>query len=169
MALKTIMLRHGIERKKQQLEELRKKGQNLIEYADVGGHKRRIPLDSFEKIMDMRLRETFTILREYLENQDLLRLVNTGVVLCGGGALIPSSPEIMHDVFRSHVRIGEPSGITGAMSAFEYAPACYTAIQGLLKYAADYETEKPESAMDGFRDMIAGLGEKFLPRSRREK
>ena len=147
--------------KESALENLRKNGQSFMEYKDGAGRARRIPLDSFEKIIDMRIREVFTILRGYLEKAKLLSYINTGVVLCGGGAVIPASQEIAHDVFRTHVRIGEAAGFTGAMSAFEYPAPCYTAIQGLLRYAAEYEDEYP-SAMDGFRNAIVGLGERFL-------
>ncbi len=154
--------------KESRLESLRQNGQNVMEYSDGAGRKRRIPLDSFEKIIDMRIREIFTILRGYLEKSNLFSSINAGVVLCGGGAVIPASKEIVRDVFRCHVRIGEASGFTGAMTAFEYPASCYTAIQGLLRYAAEYEEEYP-SAMDGLRNAIAGLGERLLSKFGRAK
>ena len=150
------------------LEECRRNGQSFVEYASAG-KTRKIPIVSFEKIMNLRLRETFSILRDQLEKAGLLEFLNTGVVLCGGGAMIPSAQEAAREVFHCHVRIGEAFGIAGAMSSFEYAPSCYTAIQGLLKYAVEYENEERQSTVDGFRDMIAGLGERFLSKFGRRK
>ncbi len=139
------------------LETLRGEGQNYIEYKVSGGGAeriRRIPLDSFEKVIDLRQRETFGILKKELERSGAFTYLRNGVVMTGGGSMIESAPATMANVLNVPVRCGETMNVTGALSAFRSAMPCYSAILGLIKHAAALEEDSPSSGNGLGRTMV---------------
>ena len=136
------------------LRKLRESGVGFLEYSDRAlSRQRRIPLDSFEKIIGERLRETFGFIRSAVE--PALPDIGTGCVLTGGGSMIDSACEILGGIMEMRVRCGEPSGQTGAMTEFQYAPCCYSALFGMLEYALISESE--ESGGFGIGQSLAGF------------
>ena len=121
---------------------------------------RRIPLDSFEKVMDLRQRETFTLLKNELERAKMLPYIN-GVVLTGGGAIIESASDILKNVMGLPVRIGEAMNVTGALSSFRSPMPCYSAILGLVKHAAALEADSP-SGGNGLRRAMENAGDHLM-------
>lgn len=139
------------------LKTLRGEGKNYVEYKVSGGGAekiRRIPLDSFEKVMDLRQRETFSILKKELERANMLSYLRNSVVMTGGGSLIDSAPSIMMNVMNLPVRCGETMNVTGALSAFRSPMPCYSAILGLVKHAAVLEEDSPSGGNGLGRTMI---------------
>ncbi len=102
------------------------------------GHlgQRRIPADTVNKVISMRLNELFGIVKERLERfGGLKQKVGAGVVLTGGGSLIPGAEEFAAEIFKMPVRVaGEsvPENFAGAVSSLN-SPR-YTALLGLLSY-----------------------------------
>ena len=145
------------------LEDYRASGAAFIELSGtVQNTKRRIPVGSFEKIIELRLREIFSIIREQIDSKGLTSKIETGVVFCGGGATMQSAVEALRGVMGMHVRKGETLGISGAMTGMEI-PYRYTALLGLLKFAA--EIENSSSTESGFRkvgDVLEEFGESFF-------
>ena len=133
-----------------------------IECAESGADKiRRIPLDSFEKVMDLRQRETFTLLKKELERASMLSYLRNSIVMTGGGSLIDSAPELMMNVMNIPVRCGETMNVTGALSAFRNPMPCYSAILGLVKHAAALEADSPASG-SGLRRTMVHATDQFL-------
>ncbi|MBQ9337647.1 MAG: cell division protein FtsA [Lentisphaeria bacterium] len=99
----------------------------------VSGTKRKIPVGSYERIIDLRLREIFSILRERLDPNTRAPQMNSGVVFCGGGAMIPAARKTLEEVMRMQVRPGVPFGFSGAMTELEN-PLRNASLLGLLKY-----------------------------------
>jgi cell division protein FtsA len=146
------------------LKTLRNEGKNYVEYKVSGGGAekiRRIPLDSFEKVMDLRQRETFSLLKKELERANMLSYLRNSVVMTGGGSLIDSAPNIMMNVMNLPVRCGETMNVTGALSAFRSPMPCYSAILGLVKHAAALEVDSP-SAGNGLRSTVIHVTDQFL-------
>ena len=156
------------------LETLRGEGKNYVEYKiSVGGSEkiRRIPLDSFEKVIDLRQRETFNLLKSELERTGTFTYLRNGVVMTGGGSMIESAPATMANVMNVPVRCGEVMNVTGALSAFRSPMPCYSAILGLVKHAAALEEDSPDSgnglrrtvvhATDQLIDGLISLGKAF--------
>jgi len=156
------------------LKKLRDEGKNYVEYMVSGGSGnkiRRIPLDSFEKVMDLRQRETFTILRKEMERANMFRYLRGSIVMTGGGSMIDSAPAIMMNVMGElPVRCGETMNVTGALSQFQNPMPCYSAILGLVKHAAALEEDSPSGgglrhtvvqATDQFLDGLKSLGKAF--------
>ncbi len=139
------------------LETLRAEGKNYVEYkvsAGGSGKIRRIPLDSFEKVVDLRQRETFNLLKKELERSGMATYLRNGVVMTGGGSLIESAPATMANVMNVPVRCGETMNVTGALSAFRSPMPCYAAILGLVKHAAALEEDSPASGNGLGRTMV---------------
>ncbi len=101
--------------------------------VEVSG--RRIPLASFEKIIDLRLRELFTIVRNGFPDQSALRNLASGGILTGGGALFPRTAEIFHSMFDLPVRIGAPYDHEQDLGFL--ADPRYSSLWGSLCYAAE--------------------------------
>jgi len=146
------------------LETLRGEGKNFIEYkvSSGGAEKiRRIPLDSFEKVIDLRQRETFNLLKKELERTGTITYLCNGIVMTGGGAMIESAPATMANVMNVPVRCGEVMNVTGSLSAFLAPMPCYSAILGLVKHAATLEEDSPSSG-NGLRRTMVHATDQFL-------
>ncbi len=145
------------------LEDYRTSGAAFIEFSGmVQNTKRRIPIGSFEKIIELRLREIFSIIREQIDSKGLMSKIETGVVFCGGGATMKSAVEALRGVMGMHVRLGETLDTSGAMTGMEI-PCRYTALLGLLKYAV--EIENSNFSESGFRkvgNVLEEFGENFF-------
>ena len=108
------------------------------EFMDVPagyGKVRRIPVASFEMIIDLRLRELMEIIRSSID-PDVLSLVNSGIVLTGGGASFDMAQKIAREVFHGTVRVGRPMDTAGVVT--DLATPRYSAVWGALKIAEFY-------------------------------
>ena len=143
-----------------QLVKLRGGGVNFLEYTDTPtGKRRHIPLDSFEKICNARLHETFSLIRSAMEEHELFPLIGSGCVLTGGGATLDPALNILRDVMGMHVRLGEPEKLSGPMNGFTSAPPCYAALWGMLKAAA---AESDSSDRPSISDALAGIFDRVM-------
>ena len=130
------------------------------EYLDIPagyGKVRRIPLASFETIIDQRIRELMEIISSSISPDDLA-LVNSGTVLTGGGALFEPTLRVVRDVFRGTVRVGRPVDPVGAVS--ELASPRYGAVWGALKIA-DYYQRCLGGDDGGAMKKVLGIGDSF--------
>ncbi len=109
-------------------------------------------------IVQPRMVEILSMVREKLEQKNLLRHLGGGIVLTGGGALLPGAVELAQEMFGCAARVGLP-GEHGGLTDQYQTPELATAV-GLVLYAAegmepaggDRKTKK-ESA-----SMLGGLG-----------
>jgi cell division protein FtsA len=96
---------------------------------------RKVPMNTIHKIIDMRLRETFELIKSKLAEDDLFRNIGAGIVFTGGGAMIPAAENILKEVFKLPVRIAGktmPDNFGGAISGLE-SPR-YSTLLGLLHF-----------------------------------
>ena len=96
---------------------------------------RKIPVQTVNKIIDMRLRETFEIIRKELEELDYLKGIGAGIVFTGGAAMIPQAEDVLREVFKLPVRtvgMTMPDNFGGAVSDLE-SPR-YSDLLGLLQF-----------------------------------
>ena len=126
----------------------------------VSGTKRKIPVGSYERIIDLRLQEIFSILRERLDPRTCTPQLETGIVFCGGGSMIPAARKNLEEIMRMQVRHGLPVGFSGAMTELEN-PVRNAALLGLLKYAA---AASPARESSGIRigDTLEDIGENIF-------
>ena len=126
----------------------------------VSGTKRKIPVGSYERIADLRLQEIFSILRERLDPRTCTPQLDTGIVFCGGGAMIPAARESLEKVMRMPVRPGLPINLSGAMTELEN-PLRNAALLGLLKYAIAAESDRKNPGMR-LGDALEDFGENLF-------
>lgn len=95
-------------------------------------NKRLIPVAAVERIVDLRLRELFTIIRDDLRSHNALERVQCGIRLCGGGALLPGIDKLARDVFEQPVDIASPRLVVGDRMPLLQSPRFMTPL-GLLR------------------------------------
>ena len=96
-------------------------------------------------VVNARLMELFAVIRETLEEQDLLHRLHAGVVLTGGGAQMRDIETLAEQRLGANVRIGRPIHVDGLENVT--APASYATIAGTLLYASRNYEER--SILDG--------------------
>jgi cell division protein FtsA len=120
-------------------------GQAFIEIeGNIGSRK--IPTVSVEKIVDLRLRELFGLILSQLQSTRMLPFIDRGIVLTGGGALLPQVREIAGSVFEAPVRIGNPLELSGSVTNLK-SPR-YGMVFGLLKHG-DRDRQIRKSGPEG--------------------
>ncbi len=108
---------------------------------------RTISRRALNTVVNARMMELFTMIRETLEDQDLLHRLHSGIVLTGGGARLKDVDLLAKQTLGVNVRIGRPINIDG-LEKIEF-PAAYATIAGALIYAHRNYEEK--SLFDGLR------------------
>ena len=86
------------------------------------------------KIIQPRMDEIFTMIREKVEPKGYLRHLGAGVVLTGGGALLPGAVELAQEVFGTTARIGQPGNLGGIGAVYQNPE--YSTVIGLALHAA---------------------------------
>ncbi len=101
---------------------------------------RAISRRALDTVVNLRLKELFSIIRNDLEDHDLLHRLNAGVIITGGGAAQRDIDALIHREFGLPVRIGHPTEIDG-LEDVEH-PESFAAIAGALLYAYRHDDEK---------------------------
>lgn len=130
-----------------------------LEFPGSTGRKRRIPLSSFEVIVDARLREVFEIIRAMASEQGAPARLDAGGVLTGGGALFKRTEQIFYEVFDMSCRIGKPFDAGGVLTGLD-TPRCST-IWGALKIASYYNelntAQRGRGMVGSLIDIVDGM------------
>jgi cell division protein FtsA len=93
-----------------------------------------IPRKEMCRIIQPRMTEILSMVRDQLEKKSLLRHLGGGVVLTGGGSLLPGIAELSQEVFGVPARLGSPRKLGGLNP--EYSSPEYSAAVGLVCYGA---------------------------------
>jgi cell division protein FtsA len=130
-----------------------------IEVPSVGGRRPRIlNRRILAEIVEPRMEELYTLVRQDLQKSDVENLVASGIVLTGGASVLEGATELAEQVFGLPVRRGVPHDLEGLVDALK-DPAFATGV-GLVLYAA----RKPEN-LPG--DLDESDGKLFMKISRR--
>lgn len=101
------------------------------------GTTRKISRELLAHIVEQRLDEIFGLVYEQLEEADLLDRLTAGVVLSGGGAMLPGTVELAQGVFNLPAREGDParelSGFSDAVRRPRFATAVGLALYGRMR------------------------------------
>jgi cell division protein FtsA len=110
-------------------------GDEGIEVPSVGGRKPRLlSRQVMAEILQPRAEEIFTLIHEEVVRAGFEKLLNAGVVLTGGGSVLPGMAEVAEQVFDLPVRLGAPAGLSGIQES-SASPQHATAV-GLAFYSA---------------------------------
>ncbi|MEE2900725.1 MAG: cell division protein FtsA [Myxococcota bacterium] len=106
-----------------------------IEVPSVGGRKPRVlSRQILCEIIEPRVEEIFSLVREEIQNTGYEDLLASGVVITGGAALLSEMTSIADDVLGLPVRLGVPRGIGGLVDVVK-SPMYATGV-GLVHYGA---------------------------------
>jgi cell division protein FtsA len=131
-----------------------------IEVPSVGGRKARLlTLQVLAEILEPRATEIFTLIREELTRAGFSRALNAGVVLTGGGGVLPGVLEVAEQVFDLPVRLGAPRGAEG-LAAGAAAPQHATAV-GLALYAARHRPPRARLSLGVPIGGLSRMGDRF--------
>jgi len=135
-----------------QAEQLKTTEASAMIGGEAGSPRVRIPGSSplietrtvsrraLDTVVNARLRELFAVVRETLEDLDLLSRLHAGVVLTGGGAAMREIDALVTRELGMPVRVGRPVNVDGLDD--EPFPAAFAAIAGALLFAARNYEEK---------------------------
>jgi cell division protein FtsA len=112
-----------------------------IEVEAVGGRKpRTIPRRELCEVLEARAEETLQLIRGEIAEADLTTKLGSGLILTGGGSLLPGMMEMGDFVFDVPVRRGVPDrvgGLTDVVRCSSFATAV-----GLVQYGLGQEKLK---------------------------
>ena len=91
------------------------------------------------EVIEPRYEELFEIIRNSLQQQQFERVARAGIVITGGGALIPGVAEIAQRVFEQPVRVGAGQNVRGLSDVVDN-PLYATGV-GLLMYAQQQQVK----------------------------
>ena len=120
------------------------------------GERLRIPRAILGEIIEARMSELFELAREMMHQSGARKRLPGGVILSGGGALLPGAIELANSVFSMPVRLGYPQDV-GGWSEQVASPQLATGV-GLCRFAltqrqspSNQTTIPPIAALEGRR------------------
>ena len=108
-----------------------------IEVPTVGGRRpRSLSRRILAEILQPRAEEVFQLVSEEITRAGYDRVLNAGIVLTGGAALLPGMAEAAERLFEVPVRLGVPQGLAGLV---EPAPGPeHATVLGLALYGVNH-------------------------------
>ncbi len=93
---------------------------DVVEIPGVGDRKpREIQRKLLSEIIEPRMEEIFSIVKDNLDKVNILPMLASGIVLTGGSALMEGAVELAESVFNLPVRVGKPINVTGLKDAVD--------------------------------------------------
>jgi cell division protein FtsA len=140
-----------------------------IEVPGPGDRKpRNVSLEIIGTIVEPRMEEIFSIVKNELKSNNFYNLLGAGVVLTGGASLLKGSAELAEQVFDMPVKIGYPRGFGGGLSDIIENPA-YSTVLGLVIYGSEnaggsepYSSGKGSGFMGGIGDIFTKWFKDFM-------
>ncbi len=108
-------------------------GEALEVMTAGSGERLRLPRAVLGEIIEARMSELFEMAREMLGDARLLNRLPAGIVLTGGGALLPGALDLAGEIFQAPARLGKPQNVSGWSEQVD-SPQFATAV-GLLRFA----------------------------------
>ena len=145
------------------LEKYTRENLQFIECRTNSGSVRKIPVESFNRIADARIRELFELIRNKLYKETFWNNLAAGCVLTGGGAKFFQTRTIFNQVCDLPARIGKPFNATSPVPAELDDPA-YSTVYGALRYGymrAIQDNNRSSSFGNSLKDKISGFGDTF--------
>ena len=108
-------------------------GEALEVISAGSGERLRLPRAILGEIIEARMSELFEMAREAIEGAGVQNRLAGGVILTGGGALLPGATELASQIFDLPVRLGRPISLAGWSDKVD-TPQFATGV-GLLRFA----------------------------------
>lgn len=108
---------------------------------DSGFAGKEIERETLNTIINLRLRETFELLKKKLEEEPFINYVGEGIFITGGCSHLKGIAHLAEEVFELPARVAHAQTMSGLTSAFENPQ--FSAAIGLIKYAQAVQTDRP--------------------------
>ena len=135
-------------------------GNEEVDVIDVSGLGiegiKTISRKFFLQIISDRMEEIFNIVKDNIEQAGFSYKLPAGVVLTGGGSLLPDITSIVKNVLGVPARVAQPKGVSGLVSNISPSLAV---TYGLIIYALQEEIQRGDSKYSGSagkRSMVSG-------------
>lgn len=120
----------------------------IIEVPSVGGRKsRKLSRRVMGEVLEPRVEEMLTLINQQLVESRYKEMVNAGIVLTGGTALLEHMEELAEQIFDLPVRIGYPENISGLAEVVN-SPQWATGV-GLVIYGMRHDPASGFRARSG--------------------
>ncbi len=133
-----------------------------LEVLMAGSNERlRIPRSLLGEIIEARMSELFELARQMMHDAGMKRRLPGGVIVAGGGSLLPGAIELGVEIFQMPTRMGMPRDISG-WSDQVATPQLATGV-GLCRFALTQrispgnQTEMPALASSNERKVWGGM------------
>jgi cell division protein FtsA len=127
-------------------------GESVVLKDEHGFAGREIEREMINTIINMRMRETFELLKRELRKAHYIDYLGAGMVLTGGCSQLRGIKELAEEIFEMPVQLCRAQNVSGVTSAFEN-PQYSTAI-GLVKYAQATLDEESRGLLDWFKGLF---------------
>lgn len=135
------------------------KKNEYIPIPRVGGRKEEKVLRSeLSTVIESRVKEIFSLIAQEIKKNQFTELIQAGVVLTGGGAMMEGVVELGKEIFKMPVRLGSPSGFGGLVEAAQ-SPALATST-GLCLYSMSNNKNqwgKEVYGIDKFKKIVSKM------------
>ena len=124
-----------------------------------------IPKQEMCKIIQSRMTEILSMVKEQIEKKGYLRHLGGGVVLTGGGALMQGVAELTKEVFGVPARVGYPKRMGGLEEEYRspiYATAVGLALFGAVRRGSGYESGGGRVKGEGFLEKLREWMKEFF-------
>lgn len=137
--------------------------EEMVEVPGVAGRPpHEVPRRMLAAIIQPRMEEIFGLVREELRGALQGSVLNAGIVLTGGGALLEGAVELAEQVFEMPVRLGIPRGFSG-MAESVTNPIYATAL-GLVLFGVDNQEPAQGPVSPGTNGLSEGAFETIYTR-----
>ena len=123
--------------------------------GEVGFSACSIVASDLSAVINARLDELFTLIRNDLESQALLGQLAAGVVLTGGGCHLREIETLAGGIFDMPCLRGKPRGFSGIASAYEAQE--YAAALGLVLHASENAAANQSGKIGGLIKRFFGM------------
>jgi cell division protein FtsA len=135
-----------------------------VEVPGLGDRSpRMISKQALAGVVEPRVEEIFSLVQQVIRDSGFEELLSSGIVLCGGSAVMPGMVELAEDIFLKPVRRGVPK-YRSALADMVSQPRAAT-VMGLLEearlarmrgYKVSQKHGSMKTAFGRFRDFIVG-------------
>lgn len=133
-----------------------------IEVSTFGDATRRsVTREMLTGIIQARMEEVFTLIRQEIKRSGYDGLLPAGLVLCGGVAELAGVKELGQEILDLPVRVGTPQNLQGLVDTLE-SPTYATGV-GLLMWGVKHQPPPQPSTRDDWLDKVGNWLKTFLP------
>lgn len=133
---------------------------DVFEVASLGSDEPRLlPRRILAEIVEPRMQELFTMVRQEILKSGYYNLLPAGIVLSGGGSQLAGNVELCRQVTGMPTRLGSPRNVAGVAEDLR-SPVYATAV-GLVQYGAHHHQQTRQVARD---NSLMGKLQRFFHR-----